>query len=466
MGVCQMKKEIIDSLKKISGDDWVVSELSQMSSFLYDETEPALRPNACEDCVVVKPSSAEEISKIVTYANKELIPIVVRGGGTGIVGGAIPLKPSIIVSLERLNKNIEVDEDNLMVTVDAGVTLAEMMEKLGDNEKLFFPIHPGDEGAQVGGMIVTNAGGVNAVKHGIMRQHVKGLEVVLPTGELVNLGGKLIKNNMGYDLMQLMVGSEGTLGIVTKAILKLYPKSKYSGTLVVSFDTKEDASKFVPKMLQEGITPLAIEYIERPAALEAAEHLGKTWPAKAGNVDVMIILNEASEDELYSKCESIVELSEKYSSVDSLIAETTKDQRNILEIRSNVLTAYADTIVDGLDIAVPPAFVPNLIDDLNRIAKKYGTYTVCIGHIGDGNIHNFMFLEDGKVPEYADDMRGEFYAAAIKYGGTATAEHGTGITRKKYMPLQFGEREISIMQGIKKVFDPNGILNSGVIVDQ
>ncbi|MBV7272576.1 FAD-binding oxidoreductase [Clostridium sp. PL3] len=460
-----MKEEIIDSLKEISGADWVVSDLSQMGSYLYDETEAKLRPTACEDCVVVKPSSAEEIAKIVTYANKELVPIMVRGGGTGIVAGAIPLKPSIVVSLERLNKNIEIDEDNLMITVDAGVTLEELMAKLADNEKLFFPIHPGDEGAQIGGMIVTNAGGVNAVRHGIMRQHVKALEVVLPTGELVKLGGKLIKNNMGFDLMQLMIGGEGALGIVTKATLKLYPKSKYSGTLVISFDTKEEAASFVPKILQEGIVPLAIEYIERPIALEVAKHLGKTWPAKKGNVDIMIILNEATEDILYGKCEELVSLSEKYRAVDSLIAETTKDQRNILEIRSNVLTAYQETIAEGLDIAVPTSFVPNIIDDLNRIAKKYGTYTLCNGHIGDGNIHNFVFLEDGKVPDYIDDMRAEFYAAALSYGGTCTAEHGTGRLRKQYMSLQFGEREIAIMQGIKKVFDPNGILNSGVIVD-
>lgn len=465
MGVCKMKKEIIDNLKKISGEDWVVSEPSQMSSYLYDETEPRLRPTACEDCVVIKPGNSQEVSEIVKYANKELLPITVRGGGTGIVGGAIPLKPSIIISLERLNKNIEIDEENLMVTADAGVTLAQLMEKLSTNEKLFFPIHPGDEGAQVGGMIVTNAGGVNAVKHGIMRQHVRGLEVVLPTGELINLGGKMIKNNMGFDLMQLLIGGEGALGIVTKAILKLYPKSKFSGTLIISFDNKEDAAKFVPKMLQEGITPLAVEYMDRPIALKAAEHIGKTWPAKKGKVDIMIILNEPTEDELYSKCENIVNLSEKYNSIDSLIAESTEEQRNILEVRSNVLTAYQESILDGLDIAVPPAFVPNLIDDLNRIAEKYGTYTLCNGHIADGNIHNFIFLDDGKVPAYADEMRGEFYAAAISYGGTCTAEHGTGRTRKKYMPLQFGEREIAIMKGIKKVFDPNGILNSGIIVD-
>ncbi len=461
-----MKKEIIDNLKGISGEDWVVSDLAQMGSYLYDETEKKLRPTACEDCVVVKPGSAEEISKIITYANKELFPIMVRGGGTGIVGGAIPLKPSIIISLERLNKNIEIDEDNLMVVVDAGVNLEQLMVKLAENEKLFFPIHPGDEGAQIGGMIATNAGGVNAVKHGIMRQHVKALEVVLPTGELVNLGGKLIKNNMGFDIMQLMIGAEGALGIITKATLKLYPKAKFSGTLLLSFDTKEDAAKFVPKILQEGITPNAIEYIERPVALKTAEHLGKTWPAKKGNVDIMIILNEATEDDLYGKCEEIVNLSENYDAVDSLIAESTDEQRNILEIRSNVLTAYQDSIADGMDIAVPISFIPNLIDDLHRIAKKYGTYTFCTGHIGDGNIHNFLFLDDeGKVPTFIDDMRGEMYAAALSHGGTCTAEHGTGRLRKQYMPLQFGEREIEIMQGIKKAFDPNGILNSGVIVE-
>lgn len=456
---------IIETMKQIVGEDWVVSDLSQMQSYLSDETEHLLKPKASEDCIVVKPKTTEEISRIMKYANEKNIPVVPRGGGTGICGAVVPTQSSIILSIERFNKYIEVDHKNLMVTVDSGFTLAQLNEELSKEENLFFPIHPGDEGAQIGGMVAENAGGVSAVKHGIMRNHVKGLEVILPTGEIVNLGGKLIKNNMGYDLLHMMIGSEGTLGIITRVTLKLYPKENNKGTLLISFETGEDAASVVPKILQKGITPMAIEFMERVTMEKAAEHLGKTWPAKNGSVDLMFILEEASEDEIYAKSEVIVELCEEHNAVDSIIAETAKDQRNILEIRSNVYTAYKDEIADGLDMAVDPGSVTDLVRDINEIAKKYNTTSGIVGHIGDGNVHNFIMLEDGKEPPYCDAIREEMYQAAIKYGGTITAEHGTGKTRKRYMGLQFSDIEIEIMKGIKKVFDPNGILNPGTIID-
>jgi glycolate oxidase len=460
-----MKQGVAEKMREIVGNDYVIDELTQLQGYLYDETEPKIRPTANEDCLVVKPGSTEEISQIVKYANEVLIPIVPRGGGTNVCGAAIPIVSSIILSMERINKTIEVDEENLMITVDAGVTLAEMLEKLKDVDKLFFPVHPGDEGAHIGGMVIENAGGVRAVKHGIMRNHIKGLEVVLPTGEIVNLGGKLIKNNMGYDLLHLMIGSEGTLGIVTKCILKLYAENNNSGTLVISFDTREDAATAASKILQNGITPLAIEYLEKEIAFTVEEHLGTKWPAREGLVDLLIIMNEGSEDDLFAKSERIVEICEACNAVDSLIAESSKDQRNILEIRSNVYTAYSENIADGIDIAVPPASVPDFIREMNEIAIKYDTTTPACGHIGDGNIHNFVMLDkNGEFPAYYDDILSEFYSVAIKYGGTITAEHGTGKTRVKYMGMQFSDAEINLVKGIKQVFDPNGIMNPGTIV--
>lgn len=460
-----MKAELIKDLTKIVGEDWVVSDLSQMQSYLYDETELKIRPVASEDCVVIKPSTPEEVSAIIKMANKYLVPVVPRGGGTGLCGAAIPTQSSIVLSLERLNNIVELDDKNLMITVEAGVTLEKMLEELKKYDKLFFPVHPGDEGAQIGGMVVENAGGVSAVKHGIMRNHIKGLEVVLPTGELVQLGGKLLKNNMGYDLLHMMIGSEGTLGIVTKATLRLYAKNPNVGTLLISFNSAEEASKVVPKILQEGITPLAIEYMDREVALEAAKHIGLKYPANNGSVDLMFILDEASEDELYERCEKIVGMCEENGAVDSLIAETTKDQRNLLEIRSNVYTAYKENVADALDMAVPPGSVPDLLKDISNIAKKYNTISPAVGHIADGNIHNFLMLINGKLPEYIEDIRNDMYNAAISYGGTVTAEHGTGKTRKKHMSQQYTQREIEIMKSVKKSFDPNGILNPGTIVD-
>ncbi|SHI50644.1 glycolate oxidase [Dethiosulfatibacter aminovorans DSM 17477] len=460
-----INEEIIGELRNISGNDWVVSDMSQMESYLYDETELAVRPVAADGCVVVKPGTAEEVSGIVKLANEYKIPVVPRGGGTGLCGAAIPTKSSIVVSLERLNKLVEFDNKNIMITVEAGVTLEGLLEMLKEHDKLFFPVHPGDEGAQIGGMVVENAGGVRAVKHGIMRNHIKGVEVVLPTGELVTLGGKLIKNNMGYDLLHMMIGSEGTLGIVTKVTLKLYAKNPNIGTLLVSFNTTEEASDIVPKILQDGITPLAIEYMDREVALESAEHIGQAYPATEGSVDLMFILDEATEDELYEKCERIVGMCEENGAVDSLIAESTKEQRALLEIRSNVYTAYKENIADALDIAVPSGSVPDMLKDISAIAKKYNTISPAVGHIADGNVHNFLMLDNGEIPEYLDDMRNEMYDAAISYGGTVTAEHGTGKTRKRHMEQQYSAREIEIMQNIKKAFDPNGIFNPGTIVD-
>lgn len=460
-----MDIKIMEELKKICGADWVVSDLEKIGNYLYDETEENLKPEACTDVVVVKPKDAAEISAILKFANETLTPVIPRGGGTGLNGAVIPDRPGIILSLERLSKNIEVDDKNLMVIVDAGVTLAQLNEELKKTKNLFFPIHPGDEGAQVGGMVAENAGGVSAVKHGIMRNHVKGVEVVLPTGEIVTLGGKLIKNNSGYDLLHMMIGSEGTLGIITKVYLKLYAKQNFTGTLLISFKNRQDASDTVPKILQSGITPLAIEYCEKDVIVESAKHMGLDWPAKEGTVDLMIILQEATEDDLFAKSEAIVEIAEEFDAIDSIIAETAKDQRNILEIRSNVYTANIDNAVDAMDISVPPAAVPFFMRDLDLIAAKYHTTIPSVGHIGDGNIHNFLLKENGQIPAWFKDIRMDVYNAAMKYGGSITAEHGTGKTRKEFLPLQYTDREIQIMRAIKKSFDPNGILNPGTVVD-
>lgn len=461
-----MRAEVFEGLKQIVGEDWVLTSLDQTKGYLYDETEELMRPEAAEDSIVVKAGTTEEIAEIMKYANKELIPVVPRGGGTGLCGGAIPTETSIILSDERLNKIIEIDEENLMATCEAGVTLADLLEKLKEYDNLFFPIHPGDEGAHIGGMVVENAGGAKAVRHGIMRNHVKGLEVVLPTGEVVNLGGKLIKNNSGLDLLHLMIGSEGILGIVTKATLKLYPESKYSGTLLISFDNRRDAIGVVPKILQSGIIPLAIEYMERDIALESAAHIGEKWPAEEGSVDVIVMLSEDKEDDLYEKSEVIVELCEEHNAVYTMIAETAKEQRSILAVRSNVYTAVVHDAADALDMAVPVASIADFMNDIFALAEKYGARTPSVGHAGDGNIHNFIMRENGERPSYFDELKEAMYKTAVKYGGTITAEHGIGKTRVSNLAIQLSQKEIELIKGIKKAFDPNSILNPGTIVNK
>lgn len=454
-----MDKNIIEKLIEIVGNDYVISDKENIKGYLYDETEPRIRPVANEDCVVVKPKNPEEISEIIKLANRNLTTVVVRGGGTGLCGAAIPIEPSIILSMERFKSIIELDERNFIITLESGVTLGEMTEFLKKNNSLYFPCHPGDESAQMGGLAVENAGGARAVKHGVMRNHIKGLEVVLPTGEIQTFGGKLPKNNAGYDLMQLIIGSEGTLGIVTKIMLKLYPEEKFSGTLLVSFDNCDQATEASTKVLKEGIVPLSIEYLDRSIALCSADHLGEEWPLKEGNVDLMFILSEDNEDSLYEICGIIEEICSNAGALETLIADNAKDQARILNIRSNTYTATKPILVDSLDIAVPPAFMPELMRNFKQIGEKYNATIDTVGHIGDGNVHNNIYLIDGKVPPYYEAMKEELYKMAIAGGGTITGEHGIGKTRRKNLPLQFSEVQINLMRGIKKLFDPNNILN-------
>ena len=462
-----MKQELIDALIGISGKDYVFFAHEDIEGYLYDETEEFVRPEACQDCVVIRPGTYEEVSAILKLCNETKTPVIPRGGGTGACGAAIPTVPSIIMSMERFREILEVDETNMMVTCQTGVTLAKLNEYLDEHvHALYFPCHPGDEGAQMGGMAIENAGGVRAVKHGIMRNYIKGMKVALPSGQVVQLGGKLVKNNMGYDLMHLLIGSEGTLAVVLEVTLKLYPRLDYTGALVCSFKNTEDAIESVAAVQRQGIIPLAVEYMDRMIAVETAEKISKTWPmSDEGKVDLIYMVEEATEDSLYETAGTIAETCEAHGALNSVIAENDKDQRNILEVRSNIYEIFKPYFVDSLDTAVPMAHIGDLMRDIDAIAEKYHTTSPRVGHVADGNFHNFIMLEDGKVPAWADDMRKDIYEAALKYGGTVTAEHGTGKTRKKYMDLQFSPEVIEIMKGIKRTFDPNGILNPGVIVD-
>lgn len=424
-----MEKRYIDALTEICGATSVLYEMSDIERYLYDETEEYVRPKACEDCIVVRPGTYEEVSEILKWANKELVPVIPRGGGTGACGAAIPTEPSVIMSMERFRKIVEVDETNMMITCQTGVTLASLNEYLAKNvHALYFPCHPGDEGAQV--------------------------------------GGKLMKNNMGYDLLHLLIGSEGTLAVVLEATLKLYPRLEYTGALVCSFNTTEDAVKSVGEVQKAGIIPLAVEYMDRAISVGTAEHIERTWPMKdEGKVDLLYLVEEATEDALYETAGTIAEICENNGAVGSVIAEDSKQQRNLLDIRSAIYEVYKPVFVDSLDTAVPVANIGDLLKEFDAIAEKYGTTTPRFGHVADGNFHNFILMVDGKVPEWADDMRRDIYKAAIKYGGTITAEHGTGKTRKPYMNLQYTPHVLGIMKSIKKAFDPNNILNPGVIID-
>lgn len=460
-----MKEKISNvarELEGIVGKNWIVTERDLMEDYLKDETPDSVCPSPADDVILVKPANTNEVSSILKLANRERISVFPVGGRTGLVGGAVPDKPGIILSLERMNK-IEIDRDNLMAVAEAGVTLGDLIKAVED-AGMFFPPHPGDEGAQVGGLIATNAGGVRAVKHGIMRDYVKGIEVVLPTGEVLSLGGKLLKNNMGYNLMHLIVGSEGTLGVITKAVIKLYPKSEFAVTLIVPFNRRLDAINVVPKILQSVVTPLTIEYVERKEIEKAAEHLKEKWPVEVGKAQLIIILSGMSEDELFSECEKISEICQGNGALETMLAETREEQDRILRIRSNVYTALKPEMCDILDVTVPPSRLGDLMDAVNEIAEKYGARIPVYGHAGDGNLHAHIMKEKGREPEYVKKMRREIYKAGVSLGGVITGEHGIGKIRIKDLDLFLSKKEMELMRAIKSTFDPNDILNPGKVV--
>jgi len=452
----------LERLVKVVGKDWVTTEREFMESYLRDETPDPIRPSAASDLILVKPSATREVSQILKLADENRVPVFPVGGRTGLVGGSVPTEAGIILSLERMSK-IEIDQENLMAIAEAGATLGDLF-KASEDAGLFFPPHPGDEGAQIGGLIATNAGGVRAVKYGVMRNYVRGVEAVLPNGDVIELGGRLIKNNTGYDLMQLIIGSEGTLCVITKAVIKLYPKSVSSATLVVPFNSRMDALTAVQKILQSPILPLAIEYVEIKEINEAAKHINEEWPVQEGKAQLIIILTGTTQDDLLSSCERISEISSENNACEVMLAETREEQDRILRIRSNIYTTLKPEMVDILDVTVPPSKLGDLMTSVDEIAKKHGVSLPIYGHAGDGNLHVHIMKEEGKEPSYVTDVKRDIYLAGVHLGGVITGEHGIGKIRTGDIRLVHSEKALSLMKDIKKLFDPNGILNPGKVI--
>jgi len=453
-------------LKAIVGSKWVITDREQMLDYLTDETAATVKPEPAKELILVKPANSREVRRILKLANSEKIPVFPRGGGTGLCGGAIPTKNGIILSLERL-KGLEIDRDNLMAIAEAGVTLKELIEKV-EEAGLFFPPHPGDESAQVGGLVACNAGGARAVKYGVMRSYVKGIDAVLPTGEILRLGGKLLKDNTGYDLMHLIIGSEGTLAVITRAILRLYPQVGASATMIVPYDNRHDAINSVPKILQSGIIPLAAEYMDRLVVEISAASLGMEWPSQAGTGYLMFIVEGRNDEEVHLQLETISEICRSYHGLEPVIGETKKEQEKVLKIRSNIYSASKRGLVaDALDVAVPPASMGKLMDAIDRVATEFGTVIPMVGHVGDGNLHPTLIksLADGGLQNLKKAKR-EIYKEALKLGGTMTAEHGVGKIRIPDLDIFLDKKTMELIRGIKHVFDPNCILNPGCAVKE
>lgn len=447
----------VERLKSIVGGDWVVTDRNQMASYLVDETYTGLVMKPADNVVVVKPASTGEISEIMKLANELGFPVYPRGGGTGVCAGSIPTRDGVVVSLERLDKVIEVDKENLMVVAEAGVTLAQLLEAV-EAQDLSFPPHPGDEGAQVGGLVACNAGGTRAVKYGVVRNYVKGMEVVLPTGEIVQMGGKLLKNNTGLDLMHILIDSEGILGVITKVILRLYPRFAGPATLVVSFDDRHAAIRSVPKILQAGVIPMAIEYVDRDLMEDTARYLGTNWPATKGKSHLIVIITGTNDDDVYEQCQSVSEICEANGAVDTLMAESREEQAHILHIRSEESMTYKAQLAEILDVTVPPAAVGDMMDEVDRLAAEYKTRIPMVAHAGDGNFHPHLMLEL-KERGLSTEVKRKIYARAVALGGVISGEHGIGKTRLGELEMCIDPKSLELMRGLKRLFDPNNVLS-------
>ncbi len=454
-----MDRFAIERLETIVGKSNVITKTEQMQNYVVDESPAFIRPSPAKDLVLVKPETTQHVSAVMEFANKTGVLVFPRGGGTGLAGGAIPTEDGIILSLEKMRK-IEVDKGNMMAVAEAGVTLM-MLNEAANGAGLSFPPHPGDENAQVGGLIATNAGGSRAVRHGVMRNHVRAIEMVLPSGEIVNLGGKVHKNNVGYDLMHLIIGCEGTLGIITKTTIQLYPKLGVSLTLVVPYDNRGAAISSVPKILRGAMPPLAIEYVERDLMERTAKHLGKRWPVTVGKYYLIVIVSEPNRDQALAESLRISEVCREKTPYQAFAAESEADQQDILAVRSNIYTVLKPETLDILDIVVPLAELEGVIAAIEDVALRYRVTLPLFGHAGDGNVHVHIVREQREDLGYVQPLRNEVYDIAMKAGGVITGEHGIGKVRLETLQRFVSRQELELMKSIKRVFDPNGILNPG-----
>jgi glycolate oxidase len=441
----------------------------------YGHDEFSLKEIAHAPDMVVRPATAEEVAAVLRLAGAHGIPVTPRGGATGLCGGCVPVRGGIVLSLERMDRVLEVDADNQMAVTEAGVRLSDFARTV-EEAGLYFPPHPGDESAMMGGLVATNAGGSRAVKYGTIRNYVRGLELVTPTGDVLMLGGKLEKSSTGYNLMHLVVGSEGTLGVVTKIVLHLKAKPGIMRSLVVPFEALEPALETVPLIMKRGIVPLAVEFLEIEPITITEEHIRKKWPTKLGKTHLLIILDAPSEEEIDRLSQAVAEVCCEKGAIDVFIADTPSKQDEVLAIRSKIYDAIKSGTVEILDIAVPRAEVAGHVRFVREVAAKYGIWLPTFGHAADGNVHTHIMkarYEAGRmvpVPESewrpkTDPVRAELFRDCRARGGVISGEHGIGLVKKPYLSLVLDERQIELMRAIRRAFDPRGIMNPGKIFD-
>ena len=451
--------------EKIVGKENISSDKEQLEKYGQDETEDLIFFAE----VILKPSSVKEISQIAKICNEHIIPLTVRGAGTGLSGGALPIKGGVLLSMEKFNKIIKIDERNLQATVEPGVINYEFQEAV-KQVGLFYPPDPASWGScSLGGNIAHSSGGPKAVKYGTTRDYVLNLEIVLPNGEIIWTGANTLKYSTGYNLTHLMVGSEGTLCIVTKIVFKLITLPKHDLLMLVPFNSAELACKAVAEVFKAGINPSAMEFMEKDAIDWSIKYSGElSFKVKPEWQALLIVEVDGNNlDVLMSDCEIISSVMQQNQCDEILFADSAEQKNAIWKIRRKVGEAVkSNSVYKEEDTVVPRAELPILLKGVKAIGKKYGFNSVCYGHAGDGNLH--VNIIKGALSDQAWNIDlpnaiSEIFVLCKSLGGTISGEHGIGLVQKNYLPIVFSPYHLQLMKDIKKVFDPNYILNPGKI---
>jgi glycolate oxidase len=417
--------------------------------------------------VVIQAASTEEVSAIMKYAHENTIPVTPRGSGTGLVGAAVPIHGGIVIDLSKMNRILELDDENLTLTVEPGVLLMEILKYVQEHD-LFYPPDPGEKTATIGGNINTNAGGMRAVKYGVTRDYVRGLELVLPNGEIMQLGGKVVKNSSGYSIKDLVVGSEGTLGIITKAVLKLLPLPKKAISLLIPFPNLETAIETVPKIIKSKSVPTAIEFMQRAAIVAAEEFLGKKFPDNTSDAYLLLTFDGNSKEEIERNYENVAKICLDAGALDVLISDTEERQESIWSARGAFLEAIksSTTEMDEVDVVVPRNKVAEFIKFTHDLEKQFDIRIKSFGHAGDGNLHIYILrdaLDEETWKKKLEEVMECMYKRGRELKGQVSGEHGIGFAKRPYLNESLSPELMLLMKGIKMTFDPKNILNPGKV---
>jgi glycolate oxidase len=469
----EIDERTVSELKEILGGGNLLRAEEISEDYGHDEF--TLRDIAKMPAVVAKPTTSGAVSRLLRLAQEKRIPVTPRGAGTGLCGGCVPLYGGILLSMEKMNRIVEVDRQNMIITCEGGVRLGELAAE-AEKAGLFFPPHPGDESAMVGGLVSTNAGGSRAVKYGVVRNFVRGLEVVLPGGDIVTIGGKVAKNSSGYSLLHLMTGSEGTLGVITKVTIALMCPPAVVETIIAPFYTASETVSAVTEIMTSGIIPMALELLEGNSLRVLEEKLGLRWPSEEGDYSLMAIIDGSERSEVDRILGMIAEICARHDALNILVADSPGKQREVLHMRSMLYEGIKPYTIETLDVSLPRSEMVGHVEKVTQLSEEVDIWIPTYGHAADGNLHSHItkarFVEGAPVlmagetwkPKY-EKVRDEIHEDARKRGGMVSGEHGIGLVKKKYLASFLGERQIELMKGIKKAFDPLCIMNPGKIFD-